>query len=166
MMQRVPEQPAYRVLHNNVGGLFAQGDLIPPGTYDDEQLARLLGLGAIEAVAPGEEPRPAPTATAAPVAELPPSAEAFKAAQTAAALATARGETPPALTETPRAEGQGDGATAGLDAAELTDPQRQALAEAGYTTDAQVRAAADEELLAVPGIGPATLRQLRELTAE
>ena len=37
-----------------------------------------------------------------------------------------------------------------------------ALVEAGYDTPRRIKAATDEQLLAVPGIGPAKLAALRE----
>lgn len=161
---RFPEQPQYRVVHNNVGGLFNQGDLLPPGTYDDEQLARLLGLGAIEEVPPGEAPRPAPTATAPVVAHLPGSAEAFKEALTEQALATAAGETPPPLADTePPAPDASDSSVPPEPLAEdLTAAQVEALTAAGIESRADIDAATDEDLLAIPGIGAAALRRLRE----
>lgn len=38
----------------------------------------------------------------------------------------------------------------------------QTLAEAGYSTPAGIRAARDEELLLVTGVGPGTLRRIRD----
>ena len=44
----------------------------------------------------------------------------------------------------------------------LTDEQLGALRAAGYGDVASIRAASDEQLLAVDGIGPATVKKLRE----
>lgn len=44
----------------------------------------------------------------------------------------------------------------------LTDDQRSALAEAGYGDDEALRAASDEDLRAVRGIGAAAVRNLRK----
>lgn len=46
-------------------------------------------------------------------------------------------------------------------AADLTDEQRQNLADAGYGTSEAVAAASDEDLLKVPKIGPAAVAKLR-----
>lgn len=148
--------PDYVVLHNNVGGLFNQGDVIPPGTYSEEQLARLVGLGAIEAVDPVGENianpvKPSVDVTTAPsgaemvspARSVPQSAEEFKAAEDAKALAAAGRQT-------------------GDLSADIDDDQRAALAEAGFGTAEAVRNATDEDLLAVRGIGKATLQKLRE----
>jgi hypothetical protein len=167
-MMPIPEQPQFRAVHTNVGGVFAKGDLIPAGTYSDEQLARLLGLGAIEEV-PADAPRPTPTSTEPVVAHLPPSAEAFQAAQTEAALATAAGEAPSPAGTTDQGEDKGaspPGTPEEPLAEDLTEAQLEALTAAGYRSRADLDAASDEALLAVPGIGPAALRRLREGRAE
>ena len=41
--------------------------------------------------------------------------------------------------------------------------QHNALVEAGFDTNAKVKLASDEELLAVRGIGPAMLRRIRSV---
>lgn len=159
-----PAQPDYVVLHDAVGGVYTKGDTIPPGTYSEEQLARLVGLGAIQAIDPPglavadpvepsvplNEPRAGEQAPAppSPAAQAPTSAEEFKARQDAAATGAAS-----------------EGAGGSLEGADLTDAQREALAAAGFTTAADVRAASDEQLLAVEGIGPAAVKKLREATA-
>jgi hypothetical protein len=48
-----------------------------------------------------------------------------------------------------------------LDDLTITDRQRESLVSGGYTTKQQVRDASDEELMALPGIGQATVRHLR-----
>lgn len=53
-----------------------------------------------------------------------------------------------------------------LDRAGLTDAQFQALVEAGYADADVLRAATDEDLRAVEGIGPAAVRNLRKALAE
>lgn len=164
-MEPVQRAPEYVVLHDSLGGMFAKGDMVPSGTYDDEQLARLVGLGAIEAVDPAGEDfedkvEPSVELTGedgdagtarlpdSPAAAAPQSAEEFKERQDAAALAAAAG----------------DGNV--LTGADLTDEQRANLAMAGYRTADDVRAAPDDELLAVEGIGPAAVKRLREATRE
>lgn len=58
-------------------------------------------------------------------------------------------------------------ASAPLDEIEaLTDIQRTALAGADIVTVADVRAASDEQLAAVDGIGPVAIGKLREATQE
>ncbi len=47
---------------------------------------------------------------------------------------------------------------------ELNEKIHQALADAGYRTIGDIQQATDEELLAIPGIGPAALRRIREAT--
>jgi DNA-directed RNA polymerase alpha subunit len=49
-----------------------------------------------------------------------------------------------------------------LDELGLTADQSQALRDAGYRDRASLRAASDEELQAVPGVGRATVRNLRD----
>jgi len=51
-------------------------------------------------------------------------------------------------------------------AAALTTEQLDALAAAGYVTPDAMRKATDAELRAVPGIGPATVRNLRAALAK
>lgn len=51
-----------------------------------------------------------------------------------------------------------------LDVDGVSDKQRTALATAGYHTAADIRAASDEDLLAIDGIGETTLSRLREAT--
>lgn len=144
-MEQFKQAPEYVVKHDSIGGVFSKGDVIPHGTYDDEQLARLVGLGAIEPV--DELPEPDRDATGdVPVADVSMSAEEFKEWQDAAALAAA------------------GGADGSLDGADLTDAQRAALADAGYRTAADVRAASDADLRKVDGIGDATVKRLREAT--
>jgi hypothetical protein len=46
----------------------------------------------------------------------------------------------------------------------VTAAQRDALLAAGFKTAEDIRAATDEQLLAVPGIGPKTVADLREAT--
>lgn len=41
-------------------------------------------------------------------------------------------------------------------------PAREALVGGGYNTLADVRAASDEELDGLPGVGPATIREIRD----
>lgn len=48
----------------------------------------------------------------------------------------------------------------------LTDAQRDALAAAGFFTPADIRAASDDDLTAVDGIGPATVQRLRDAVKE
>jgi hypothetical protein len=48
----------------------------------------------------------------------------------------------------------------------LTDEQRAALTAAGYGTPEAIRAANDEQLDAVPGIGEAAVQKLRDATKE
>jgi DNA-directed RNA polymerase alpha subunit len=48
----------------------------------------------------------------------------------------------------------------------LSEGAAQALRDAGYASVASLRKAPDEELLAVPGIGAATLQQIRALVGE
>lgn len=182
--QRAPE---YVVLHNNVGGQFNRGDTIPHGTYDDEQLARLVGLGAIQPydppglpvrdpVAPAVPPAMAvppgtpgaATAPPSPVRSAPQSAEELKARQDAAALEAAGG--PPADLE-PNAHGIGPDTDGGPNPdddplSEVSDEQAAELRGAGFGDAASIRAASDEQLLAVPGVGPAAVRRLREAVRE
>jgi hypothetical protein len=156
-----PLLPDYVVLHDAVGG-YAKGDTIPHGTYSEEQLARLVGLGAIapadppglpiaDPVAPPVQPPGEPIGgMPSPASAAPSSAEEFKARE------DARAGSAVVTTMT--------GGGAELDAVDLTEAQRQALAEAGIRTAADVRAASDERLLEVPGIGPTTLQKLRDAT--
>lgn len=120
--------PQYVVLHDNVGGVLNKGDTVPQGTFDEEQLARLVGLGAI-----------GPANTAAE--SMPQSADEFKARAETSAVAAVSGDT--------------------LAALDLEDTQRDALASAGYTSADSIRLASDDELMAVPGIGPKTVDKLR-----
>jgi DNA integrity scanning protein DisA with diadenylate cyclase activity len=46
----------------------------------------------------------------------------------------------------------------------VTVAQRDALVAAGFVTAADIRAATDEQLDAVDGIGPETVKKLREAT--
>lgn len=48
----------------------------------------------------------------------------------------------------------------------VTPAQRDALVEAGFRAPADIRAATDEQLLAVHGVGPSTVTALREATKE
>jgi hypothetical protein len=48
----------------------------------------------------------------------------------------------------------------------ITDAQKRALTVAGYGTPGKIRHASDDDLLAVPGVGPATLEVLRNETGE
>lgn len=64
-----------------------------------------------------------------------------------------------AVTETTEAEPVDVGFT--WDAAGVTDAQHKALFDAGFGTDSALNAATDAELQAVPGIGAATVRNLR-----
>jgi hypothetical protein len=48
----------------------------------------------------------------------------------------------------------------------VSEAQRAALAAAGFETGEQIRNATDDQLLAVDGIGPATVEKLREATRE
>lgn len=50
--------------------------------------------------------------------------------------------------------------------ANLSGPARQALDDAGYTTLEQVADLTTKELLNLHGVGPRTIRQLREVFAE
>lgn len=59
-----------------------------------------------------------------------------------------------------------DGPSNGGGTPAVTQAQRAALASAGFETAEQIRAATDEQLLAVDGIGPGTLARLRELPKE
>jgi hypothetical protein len=61
---------------------------------------------------------------------------------------------------TETAPNQGGGAQA------ITDAQGKALAAAGFDTPEKIRAASDDDLLKVDGIGPAALVRLREATKE
>jgi hypothetical protein len=144
-----PMLPDFEVVHNIVG-THARGEIIPHGTYDEEQLARLVGLGAIKPVAP---PMAAP-GTRALLEAFPDSPEAFKAREEERARLAA-GEVMPAGTHTVEAGGGGvlDG---------LPVEQADGLRRAGYDSPEAIRAASDEQLDAVPGVGPATIRTLRE----
>jgi hypothetical protein len=71
---------------------------------------------------------------------------------------------PPGLP--PMTEHSGTEPPSDLSMVDMDDDQRAALAEAGIRTAADVRAASDEQLRGVKGIGPATLAKLREATQE
>lgn len=49
-----------------------------------------------------------------------------------------------------------------VDKVDITSQAKDALYQAGFTRLEQVNAATDDELLAVPGVGPATVAKLRE----
>ena len=73
-----------------------------------------------------------------------------------------RAPVPPATPSPPPSQTQ----TAPAGTPAVTDQQRAALATAGFETAEQIRAATDEQLLDVDGIGPATVTRLREATRE
>jgi hypothetical protein len=156
-MEQPAMAPQYVVLHDSISGVFKRGDIVPPGTYDEEQLARLVGLGAIEPYDPPAmefrdkvDPSVEPNAPAAgspplsPASQVPQSAEEFKARQEAAALEAA-GTAPDALVDV-----------------DLSDEQRANLRAAGFGSWAAIDAATDEQLLEVEGVGPAAVKRLRE----
>ena len=64
-----------------------------------------------------------------------------------------------ALAETPGAPAMGPTPPPGLD--RLDDATRAVLASAGFDSDEKVRAASDDDLLKVDGIGPGRLKQIR-----
>jgi hypothetical protein len=67
-------------------------------------------------------------------------------------------EAPYATTD---ASGRGVTLTRSVEAGALSDAVLAALRDAGYDTLEKIRDAFDEELLAISGIGPKTLKQIR-----
>jgi hypothetical protein len=70
----------------------------------------------------------------------------------------------PAATQLVKAEGEDAPHVAGDELPE-DFPARAQLAEAGYTLRTQLAGLTDEELTAVPGVGPATAAKIREALA-
>jgi DNA uptake protein ComE-like DNA-binding protein len=67
-----------------------------------------------------------------------------------------------AVSEAGKASDESGTETAEASAAPASStPYADALAKAGYDTDTKIRAASDEDLLAVEGIGPARLAEIR-----
>jgi hypothetical protein len=67
----------------------------------------------------------------------------------------------PAPDATTDASGRGVTLTRSVEAGALGDAVLAALRDAGYDTLEKIRDAFDEELLAISGIGPKTLKQIR-----
>lgn len=157
-----PMLPDYEVVHDSVG-LLMKGAIVPHGTYSEEQLARLTELGAVKPVAPAmvspQQAQEAVESVATDTGE-------FKAREEEAARAAVvqPGFTTAATTEA-TATGTTTTTTGGrdlLDDIDLNDEQRQALRDRSLNTREAIAMASDEHLLGVPGVGPQSMRKLRE----
>lgn len=168
-MEQTQLAPHYVVMHDGVG-VFSKGQVIPNGTYDDEQLARLVGLGAIAPFDPpgtefeDGEPLPSDVEDAlrgvrptSPSSLVPKSAEEFKERLDAAAIGAATGGPAPSV-QTVLQTGETD-YLAGVQG--LNERQRQALRDAGFDNEERIAAASDEDLMALDGVGEGTVRTLR-----
>lgn len=157
--------PIYVAVHDGVG-VFTKGQVIPNGTYDDEQLARLVGLGAIEPFDPPEtdfiDGNPLPDEIArgqqlvSPSSLVPTSQEEYKDRLDLAAGAQAAGSG--VATTTVLQTGDAD-YLASVDG--LSTNARSALREGGFTTQESIDEASDEQLMALDGVGEGTVRTLR-----
>jgi hypothetical protein len=138
----------YEVMVDTLGAnpTFSKGDIIEDSgemkaPYD---FPWLLRTGAIKPAADRVAARPLPT---------------VESEQFVAPVVPAQDEMRPA--------GTGEGSTGhhpmmNLDV--LDADQQAALGKAGFGSAEAIRAASDEDLLKVEGVGPATLRKLREST--
>jgi hypothetical protein len=143
----------YEVMVDTLGAnpTFSKGDIIedsgemkPP--YDFGHLVR---TGAIRKLGDGTATTVASTpvepALVAPVAAMP--------------------TPPPATVAEASPMGEPSTGTHAVGALDVLDADQQAaLSAAGFGSADAIRAASDEDLLKVEGIGPATLRKLREAT--
>jgi predicted flap endonuclease-1-like 5' DNA nuclease len=142
----------YEVMVDTLGAnpTFSKGDIIddngemkPP--YDFGHLVR---NGAIRKVV---------ESTATTVHPSPAVMPASSTSSAAEATSQAQGESQ----QSPRGEAStGHHAVSALDV--LDADQQAAMRAAGLDTDDKIRAASDDDLKAVEGIGPATIRKLRE----